>query len=116
LSSQDKQVRDALETFSDGLEAISVQLRQNLGLATKKEDKAALDLSKINWRDMPGTEGKGPFKMAQEDANDQNPVFDALRKHLFENKGKTTIDGNFVWLFPDQKAIGMKSRKKAVPA
>jgi hypothetical protein len=116
LSSQDPQLRDALETFADAVEAAAVQLKHNLGLETKKEQKPALDLSKINWRDMPGAEGKGPFQMAQEDANDQNPVFDALRKHLFENKGKTTIDGNFVWLFPDQKAIGMKSRKKAVPA
>lgn len=116
MSSQDKQLRDALEMLVDGFEAILTKFRQDIGLPTQRPKGERVDVSKIVWVETESTQHPGSkYKKATDAGNVQSEEYPKLKALLDRNNGKATIATDqgamFVWLFREKDAVGMSPAK-----
>jgi len=59
------------------------------------------DLNKVEW--IPKTGDKGDYEMAKAGAD-----YQALLQDLKAHNGRMTIQGYYIWLFPNGDAVGRK--------
>jgi len=102
-------LRDWLQAAELLREEIDGYLNDKENALTKVIEKT-YDLDKISWEAAQGQ--KGPFEIAREEENRDNADYQALLEDLIQHKGKMTHKGFFIWLFPDETAVGRKKKKK----
>jgi hypothetical protein len=93
-------LRDGLNMAADGINKI-------IETTEPKETKPQYDLPKIKTE---RTEGPSGFyeKATEQDSQDYRKLLEDLKAH----DGKLTRDGFWIWLFSDEKTVGMKPSKK----
>jgi hypothetical protein len=87
-------VRDGLTVVLDGI----TELLDNL--------RPYVDMDKIRWE-----KAQGPQGVYEKSTDLQNPEYQKLQDDLVKHDGKLTLEGFFVWLFSDGKAIGRKKKQ-----
>ena len=96
-------IRDGLSMAADGVNKILETTEPKEEPKTERE----YDLSKIKTE---RTEGPSGFyqKATEQDNEDYRNLLKSLKAH----DGKLTRNGFWIWLFNDEKSIGMKPSKK----
>lgn len=97
---------ESIIDFTNGLEALAVNLRRQIQGFAKAEVKAKWDPGKIRWVESEGF--KGPFEKS-EDFN--NSEFKCMLKDLAAHNGKLSRNGFFYWVYRNGSTVGRKKRE-----
>jgi hypothetical protein len=109
MSSEEK-LCEIISDHADGLEALAVKLKREIGELAKKNarprsqmDTPMADTEEIRWVAQIG--GKGEYERS-DDKN--NPRHQALLKTLAAHQNAMRSDNWFIWTFDDGVTIGRK--------
>ena len=96
-----------LNACEAGITAAKQRIKEKKAVdnASKRESDQPGDMGGIVWR--PETGSKGPFEKSEDR---ENPRFQALLRTLQSHSGKMSLDGYFLWIFPNGNTIGRKRK------